>query len=41
VGYLLLYNLAFVFPLVVILLLGTWAEALAKVDEWRVVRRRH
>jgi cytochrome c biogenesis protein CcdA len=40
VGYLLLYNLAFVAPLVVILLLGTQAETLARIDEWRVIRRR-
>ena len=40
VGYLLLYNLAFVVPLVVILLVGSRAETLARIDEWRVIRRR-
>ncbi len=40
VGYLLLYNLAFITPLVVILLVGSRAETLAKIDEWRVIRRR-
>ncbi len=39
-GYLLLYNLAFVFPLVVILLVGSRADTLARIDEWRVIRRR-
>ena len=39
-GYLLIYNLAFVLPLVVILLVGTRAETLTRIDEWRVMRRR-
>jgi cytochrome c biogenesis protein CcdA len=38
VGYLLLYNLAFVVPLVVILLVGTQAEIFARIDKWRVIR---
>ena len=40
VGYLFLYNLAFVAPLVVILLMGSRAETLTRLDEWRVIRRR-
>jgi cytochrome c biogenesis protein CcdA len=40
VGYLFLYNLAFVAPLVVILLVGSRAETLTRIDEWRVIRRR-
>ena len=39
-SYLLIYNLAFVVPLVVILLVGSRAETLARIDEWRVIRRR-
>ena len=39
-GYLVLYNLVFVAPLIVILILGTQADTLAKIDRWRVVRRR-
>lgn len=40
VGYLILYNLVFILPLLVILLLGTRAEILARIDRWRVRRRR-
>jgi len=40
VGYLILYNLVFILPLLVILLLGTRAETLARIDRWRVQRRR-
>jgi cytochrome c-type biogenesis protein len=38
--YLILYNLVFVAPLVVILILGTQAENLVKMDRWRVINRR-
>lgn len=40
VGYLILYNLVFILPLLVILLLGTRAETLARIDRWRVQQRR-
>ena len=40
VGYLLLYNLLFVLPLLVVLALGTRADYLLKIDRWRVLNRR-
>lgn len=40
VGYLLLYNIFFALPLVVVLLLGTRAENLVRIDRWRVLNRR-
>ena len=40
VGYLVLYNLVFIMPLLFVLLLGTRAETLARIDRWRVRRRR-
>jgi len=40
VGYLLLYNIFFALPLVVVLLLGTTAENLVRIDRWRVLKRR-
>lgn len=38
--YLLLYNLMFIAPLVVILLIASNAETLLKMDRWRVLNRR-
>ena len=40
VGYLALYNVFFALPLVVVLLLGTRAENLVRIDRWRVLNRR-
>ena len=39
-SYLVLYNLMFVAPLLLILIIGSHAETLARIDEWRVIRRR-
>ncbi|MGD2201575.1 MAG: cytochrome c biogenesis protein [Candidatus Bathyarchaeota archaeon] len=39
-GYLFLYNVVFVSPLIAVLLLGSHADTLARIDRWRVVRRR-
>lgn len=38
--YLILYNLMFIAPLFIVLLVGSNSEALLKMDEWRVVSRR-
>jgi cytochrome c biogenesis protein CcdA len=39
-GYLLIYNLAFVLPLIIILILGTRGNILTQIDVWRVKNRR-
>jgi cytochrome c biogenesis protein CcdA len=39
-SYLILYNLIFVSPLMAVLLLSSHAETLARIDRWRVIRRR-
>lgn len=38
--YLIIYNLMFIAPLFIILIVGSNSEALLKMDEWRVVSRR-
>ncbi len=38
--YLVLYNLVFIVPLFIILLVGSSSDVLLKIDEWRVVSRR-
>jgi cytochrome c biogenesis protein CcdA len=38
--YLVLYNVMFVVPLILLMLLATNADVLLKMDEWRVVSRR-
>lgn len=38
--YLLIYNIMFVLPLIVILIVASNSEILFKMDEWRVMRRR-
>jgi len=38
--YLMLYNLMFIVPLVIILLMASNAETLLKMDRWRVLKRR-
>ena len=38
--YLIIYNLMFIAPLFIILIVGSNTEALLKMDEWRVVSRR-
>ncbi|MGD2200475.1 MAG: hypothetical protein PVJ38_02445 [Candidatus Bathyarchaeota archaeon] len=39
-GYLIIYNLMFVVPLIIILLLASNTNMLLKIDEWRVINRK-
>jgi len=39
--YLIIYNFFFVLPLIIVLILGTQAENLVKIDRWRVKNRRY
>lgn len=39
--YLIIYNFFFVLPLIIVLILGTQADNLIKIDHWRVLNRRN